>query len=345
MSFNCCKITHRKPHASLALPASSFRILPSPFSLLATAFAVLLLFSATFAAAAGGPATLRLNFSKGDVYHYTLEMNGIVEMAVKAPEIQAAESASMPPMDLALYAEIEMDVKNVDQDQKASLEVFLNRVRVNTGQGKVSDSDKDEDLPKFLTALMDDPLKIKLAPNGKILDMKYPKIENMDQGFADLVPPGFNPVDIARQSMFVLPEKPVNVGDKWTQTVEFDFPFSPGKKLKMTYNFEMMGYEKVKEIDCAVVRITVKDDLSKQVGEFKMPFTGEGETATMRMNRLMLDFQGKFFFAPLQGIFMGLEGTMDQELSGNISGPGPAGKDETVGLNINFSADVTLQLR
>ena len=66
---------------------------------LAAALAFLLLFSATFAAAASGPASLRLNFSKGDVFHYTLDMNGIVEMAVKAPEIPAAESASMPPMD------------------------------------------------------------------------------------------------------------------------------------------------------------------------------------------------------------------------------------------------------
>ena len=311
--------------------------------------AIMLLFSATFATAAdspaGGPAALRFNFSKGDVYHYTLDMNGIVEMAVKAPEIPAAESASMPPMDLALYAEIELDVKNVDKNQEASLEVFLNRVRVNTGQGQVADSDKDENMPKFLTALMDDPIKIKIAPNGKILDMKYPKIKNMDEGFADLVPPGFNPMEITRQGMFTLPEKPVDTGDTWTQIVEFDFPFSPGKKLKMTYNFEMMGYEKVKEIDCAVVNVTVKDDLSKQVGEFKMPFSGEGENATMRMNRLMMNFQGKFFFAPLQGIFMGMEGTLDQELSGNISGPGPAGKEETVGLSINFSADVTVQLR
>ena len=287
---------------------------------------------------------IRLKFNKGDVYHYAIEMSGVGEMTMKTSGTADMESFDLP-MDLSLYSEIEVQVIDVDDARRAEMDIYLNRFRMNTGPGFMFDSsDDEEDLPPFLQVLFDEPVIIEMGDDGMIHDVSFPQTEaQVDEAMKALFPSHMDLAAILKQSMFRLPESPVAPGDTWSQSVALPVPGSDAGEVSVTYDFVLRDYETVKGLECAVIEMTVSEEVSRQVGSVELSgFSGPGERVTMHFDRLGLDFSATLYFAWQAGVFVGAEGFLAQDVRGTMTA---SVEDEVIGLGMDFEADISVELQ
>ena len=74
----------------------------------------------------------------------------------------------------------------------------------------------------------------------------------------------------------------------------------------------------------------------------KVPNFGGDEEVSMHFDHLQLDVDGKFYFAGKQGIFVGAEGSIEQDVRGVMTAPSEQGE---AGMRISFNADFTVDLK
>lgn len=308
--------------------------------------AAMCLLLAAHSARAQDKGLLRFRFNTGDVYHYSMELTGTGEMSMAPPELMDQESQTFDlPIDVSLYSEIEVNVTDVEKDGAAGLEMFLNRIRMNAGPDMVVDSDdEDEELPPFIEALFNEPIAMKIASDGGVLDAEFPDMEDdANELMGMFFPTDLHPADMLKKGLFKLPAQAVAPGGKWTQEASIPVPMTKGKSISFTYNFEMKGYESVKGLDCAAIEVSVKEDFSKQLNEIDLPgFGGEDEQVTMHFSRMSLDFTGTLYFAWKEGIFVAAEGAIEQDVSGAMTS---SLEDESMTMSMNLIMDVKIELK
>jgi hypothetical protein len=306
--------------------------------------AACLLLLAARAACAQDKGLLRLKFNTGDVYHYAVDISGTGEMSMHAPEIMDEETFDLP-IDLSLYSELELNVTGVDKDGAAAIEIFVNRFRMNAGPDMVVDStDEEQDMPQVIQAMFDEPLTLKMASDGGVLQAEFPDAgEDPDELMGMFFPTDLRPADILKQALFKLPAQAVAPGATWEHKASLPLPLADKKTIEFTYNFTLQGYETVKGLDCAAIAVSVSEDFTKQLSAIELPgFGGEDEVVSMRFDRMLLDFSGTLYFAHKEGVFVGAEGTLEQEMSGAMSS---TLEDESVSMNMNLLVDMKIELK
>lgn len=324
------------------------------------------------AAAAGDPVLLRLNFSKGDIYNYAFNIDVTGEAGIRPPEDAPVPGEIMAfPLDMSTYTELEIEVKDSGADG-AVLEMFVTRMRgAMSFEENTETYDSDEDESGMNDEMMDKPTTLRVAPNAAITDLKLPAITNMD--ILMPVPDELDLGAMLSQMMFTLPDKPVAPGDEWDQKRNVEIPGDPPIKIAVPYHFKFIGFEKIKELDCAVIAVSVNEDFSKQMDTWNVQVpTFEGydceaeecsdemieemaaaestgtETLPITFEKLALTVDGKLYIAHMQGVLVGAEAAMDTDVFMSVEIPEEEADDVfqgRIGFAIEASVDVSAHLQ
>lgn len=326
------------------------------------------------AAAAGDPVALRLNFNKGDVYNYAFNVDITGEAGIRPPEDTPVPADLLAfPLDMSTYTELEIEVTDSDAAKGAALEMFVTRVRGTFSfQDNTQTYDSDTDENVMNGDLMDKPTTLRVLPNAAVSDLNLPGITDMEV-FMPL-PPEFDIGKMLSQMMFTLPDKPVAPGDEWEQKRTMEIPGDPAIKITIPYKFKFIGFEKVKEIDCAVLAVSVNEDFSSQVDTWNIPLpafdaidcevedcdedmlsaiadeeaSGDTETLPITFEKLALTVDGKIYLAHKQGVLVGAEAAVDTDVLMSVEVP-EGEEDEVfhgrVGFGVSASMDVSVNLQ
>lgn len=184
-----------------------------------------------------------------------------------------------------------MDIDFGGQPVVFSATLINKVVKVDSEGNYTIESTQENGLVKFgdqeMPAPAGPPTKTTFRPNGSLLKME-----------------GENTPAAGSFSNMNFPDKPVKVGDKWEHEYQ---PSKESPKIKVEY--EVVGVEKVNEID--TLKIKVK---GKSLDESQMPMSFDGhtwvDTKTGMMVRTTMVIKG----LPAQGAPAPIDGTMRMEL-------------------------------
>ena len=313
---------------------------------MAAALAAAFLFAALPARAQDSGVPLKLRFNKGDIYNYSIDITGTGEMGMRPPAGEDLDpSLFRMPLDISLFAEIEMEVRDVASSGAAKLDLFLNRFRANFGDEFYVDTDNDDDmLPPFMETLLETPVSLTVAPDGAVQKASFPKMD-LEEFLLPFMPE-FEMEKLLQQALFTLPEKPVAKGDTWTYDAAIELPGTPTQNVPLQYRFKMLGFEQVKGIECAVIEIVVDENAAAGLRELiiPMPYDEEAGRIAMNFERMIFNMDGKIYFAHEQGILIGLEAEMEQDVSIMATALDEP-DEESIGFDMEIIADILVQLQ
>lgn len=306
--------------------------------------ASLAFFSLSASAAPDQPQKFHFRFTKGDVLNYSFKMDGtgaVTIAGIPGLEKTTGKKSMDIPFDMSSYMEVEMKVDSVDKNGAATIGVRLTGMKLNTGTATLVDSFGDGDIPDFAQEMLDNPFKISMTPAGAVT-ITTPPLKATNELLKKM--PGASLPDLLKQSLVSFPDKPLAVGDKWPYHYEMDMPWVQAKKIAIDYELELLGYEKIKEINCAVIGIALKSDLSKQIDKISFPMPDGKGTFEIKVEKLTQDYSGKVYFAPGPGLLVGSRIDVHQVLGGNMKIPGSDLLDPvSFNTDMDFSIETELQ--
>lgn len=226
------------------------------FSTLAMATAAVCCLAAT----AQAQVQLKWKFQQGQKLNLQLAQDMTIAMAVQG---QAINQKIRMGMDLA------WNVKEVDSQGVATIDQKFSRIRMNmdTPFGKIEvDTDKAEhegpaaQIADQLKPLTQGTITQKMDPSGKVLEVKLdekatealannPQFKEMfgEQGMKEMF----------GQSMVMLPEKAVNMGETWNNSLGAKTPFGE-VKLDSQYTYQGMAEHNGKQMAKIGIKGTMK---------------------------------------------------------------------------------------
>jgi len=233
----------------------------------------ILVLAATVIVAASSAARaeklLRWKFKAGETFHFVMNQE-------QSQKIKAGTTPITMTTTTNMY--LTMKVDSVDPQEVASITQTIDRVqlKMTSPQGIGMDYDSasgkpPEGLAKLTApvfeAMVKKPFTMKMDPRGKVSEMKLPQgfLESINKvaggQLGNISEEGMKQMTGA-QGMAVVPEKPVSVGDTWTQQAGMDMPMLGKIAVKYTYKYE--GTEKRGGQELEKIAHTLEMDISPQ---------------------------------------------------------------------------------
>lgn len=188
------------------------------------------------------PVLLRLNVEEGLTVSYRVEM-----------EMEGRVSAGLAgqPLEFVMALEQDWEVQEVGEDGSATIEIDTRLIEASSPQG---------DLPRSEVEAIEAPSTMRLAPDGRILDVSFGATGGITgptniPGLESLAPS--------------FPQDPVTPGDRWDLSA--DVPFLPGgPSLQLAGQALLEGYEETQGIRSALI-----------VSDVRLPFDLEVDAAAL----------------------------------------------------------------
>jgi hypothetical protein len=235
----------------------------------------------------------------------------------------------------------EIKISDPDKTGAATLTFKITSIKTKQGTQTIVDSSADpKNLPPYVLGILNKPFDVKIAPDGTILYSAIPPMTSLDQGIFPM-----NTLEqLIKQNLIFLPDKPTAVGDKWTYPIELKFPWAKNSDIKIDYALELLGYETVKQLNCASIGISTTTDFKKQIDKFSFPDPSTGRNIDMKLDKFEQTLNGKLSFSPQRGILVGSSMETKAQISGSMDVPDKR-QTKQVGLKINFNIKADLELQ
>ena len=303
------------------------------------ATALLLIVSAV---ASADPVKLRYKYSEGDTYVYSMSATGKGDMGMTFSGMGGdpdAEAYKEMPLQMELAMALETNVKDIRDDGLAVIESLISRYSVSQAGETVVDynpaAGKKEGCPTELEELFMQPIEMKVDPQGGVSDISG--LEKLRQ-----IAPQFDMGRLVSQMQQPWPEKALDVGDKWTQELPFLSNPDAGKTDAPLNHLECVDYEEGKGLNCAKITTRFSGDLSGMMEGMLsgMPMQG----AEMKVQMMFMTMDGEIYFAPEEGILVGMEFTMSQQMHMSAQVPPQQGGPGSVEMKMNMEMDGVYEL-
>ena len=209
----------------------------------------------------GAPTTLRWKFNAGQKSNYRVVQDMIMEMDVSGQKIKMTTTQTMDMIWL---------VESVDDNGVADMTQTIDRLQMKMQGAPGADLNYDSNskekpqglgvlLAPMLEAIVKQPIKLKMSPEGKITDVEFPK--EMAEKLKTM--PGAGPMgnlfsegnlkQMMGAGTLQFSPKPVEKGDEWQATTEVT---NPGMgKQETTTTFTYLGPEEHEGKKCAKIRM------------------------------------------------------------------------------------------
>jgi hypothetical protein len=275
--------------------------------------ALVLILAATSANA--DPVLLRYRFSTGDVLIYSLEATGKGKL-VTAIEDSRKDSkspvSSTIPVNMTVKLSLETDVESMSGDNVATMLTRVTSYKLTQDGADVinlkpgdENKDSDNDIASPLKDLYKNPIRMEMDARGII--KKISGLEKLSETL-----PQMDIANLFEQTQHQLPEKPVDVGDKWTQEMNLDLSADkPGKTGKFKTNYEFIGYEDVKDLHCAKIRVKGAGDISDMLKSLLL----DSQASNLKVQNMNIGYEGDLYFAPDEGVLVAFDFTISQNIA------------------------------
>ncbi|MFA6450246.1 MAG: hypothetical protein WCX65_12300 [bacterium] len=276
--------------------------------------AFVLMLAAT--AASAEPVLLRYKFSTGDVLIYALEATGagkLMTSVFKSAGDQKPMETSEVPVNMKVKMSLETDVESVDKNNIATVLTRVTAYKLTQdGQDvinlKAGDEKKEtagNGIASPLKDLYKNPIRMELDQRGVI--KKISGLEKLSETL-----PQMDVANLFEQTQHQLPEKAVDVGDEWTQEMNLEMNAEkPGKQTKFRTRYKFIGYEEVKDLRCAKIRVDGDGDIS----DILKTLMGEVETSNVKFNNMEIGYNGDLYFAADEGVLVAFDFTISQNVA------------------------------
>ena len=227
---------------------------------------------------------LKLNLKKGQHYKQSMVMDMNIHQSLAGQEMSIATK---------MQFEFIQSVKSINAKGEFEIENEYSRIVVTMdmmGQNITYDSDKKDEVGSEVTKMLSGPFSrvigkkflVVLTPKGKVIEIKGFKqiIEALSKGGLDpnskkMIEEMFNEHKMSssfESSYHMFPDKPVKIGDSWSQrnTVESMFPID----IATTYTLKEVNGSAAKIIMTGDFTIK-KDDFESKGITMKINFTGK----------------------------------------------------------------------
>ena len=222
---------------------------------------------------------LKLNFKKGSIYEVTTVLNNKTVKKKFADETRVEQN---------MTTGLSFKVLNILPNKNFLIEYSIQKIKMNLKIGEQStsyDSESNNGNNPMNSTLKTLPnIKMELSPLGKIISMESFKFDSLVgdpevfQLLSNLLGNG-NMGSFISQMFTYFPEKKVEKGDKWTNSVKLAILMS----LETKMNFELVDIEK----NQLSLKITSEVDIDKQIEpegtNANMKITGT-QTGSMTVN-------------------------------------------------------------
>ncbi len=234
---------------------------------------ILVLAAAVIAATSGtarAQKVLRWKFTPGETLRYVMNQE----------QSQKIKAGTTPiTMTVTMNMHMSQKIESVDPKGVASITQTIDRIQMKMtspqGIGMEYDSASGkppEGLAKLTApvfeAMVKQPFTMKMDPQGKVSDMKLPQglMESINKVSGAQIGNMFSEEGLKQmtggQGMAALPEKPVSVGDTWTQQADMDMAMLGKIAVKYTYKYD--GTEKRDGQVFEKIANTLEMDISPQ---------------------------------------------------------------------------------
>jgi hypothetical protein len=176
---------------------------------------------------------------------------------------------------------------------------------INLKPGDEKKSTGDNDIASPLKDLYKNPIRMEMDARGFI--KKISGLEKLSETL-----PQMDIANLFEQTQHQLPEKAVDVGDKWTQEMNLNLNGdSSGKNSKFNTNYEFIGYEDVKELRCAKIRVKGSGDISDILKSLML----DSQASNLKVKNMDIGYDGELYFATDEGILVAFDFTISQNIS------------------------------
>jgi len=272
----------------------------------------------TTARASAEPVLLRYQFSPGDILVYALEADGAGQLTTSlfksANDSKPADVNNMP-ISLKVKMALQTDVESVNKEKIASLLTRVTAFRlVQDGEDVINlkpDSDGGiggKDVPGTLKTLYKNPIRMEVDSRGMVKSISG--LEKLSESL-----PQMDVASLFEQTQHQLPEDAVDVGDEWTQNLRLNLSDgkSSGKKdFKTKYKF--VGYENVKDLRCAKIRVQGQGDIS----DVLKSIMGGIPAKNLKVENMSIGYDGDMYFAADEGVLVALDFTILQKVAASM---------------------------
>ncbi len=304
--------------------------------IIVAAFVFALLFSIEVLAK---PVLLRYQYYAGDVYIYSMEAHGSGKL-VTTIKYNKDQNGRKPvvnelPINMDMKMSIDTEVESVEKDGTSKQLTRINEYKLVTDGKVIIDFNKDtnvnetgDDIIKSFKNLIKNPIRTDVDTRGVIKKMAgIEQLTNVESSM-DLT-------GLLEQLQVPLPEKPVEVGDEWTQKIDMNFAKIAGKDNVFDFSFKLAGYEDVKELRCAKIHLVGKGDL-KSVLKKMMP---DIQNTNITFNKTDFIIEGDMYFATAEGLLVAFDFSMTQKMDGDIEIKGENDDTQIINLLLDMKMD------
>ncbi|MFC1474641.1 hypothetical protein ACFLQK_01230 [bacterium] len=268
-------------------------------------YAISFLFLLLAAAAAAEPVELRYRFTPGDHMEYIMTVGGEGEIEM----VMTGAAKKEIPVDMDILMRLSTDVKSVDDDGLALLESTITRYLISQGGEPMmdysADKDPDDEATAEMMKLFAEPLVMKVDDRGGVKEVSG--MEKLAE-----ISPQFDIAELLSRMQQPFPDHPVEIGETWTQSAAIGGGGAGSEEQEITSNFEFVGYETVKDLNCVKIKTSFIGDMSgimeSMISQFPMAKNAQVEY-------LMMNLSGHMFFQPDAGILIAMEFNMKQDMA------------------------------